>query len=93
MLKKSGFYFLLCMLFLATPLFGQEDPGAVFSDDASAFLEELGEGVVTGEVTYVNTTSNSINIKIEAGKEKTFSVINGETIIWKGIEDIELSRL
>lgn len=92
MLRKIGFYLLLCILLSATPIFGQEDSMDMISDD-SALVEELGEGVVTGEVTAVNATSNTITIKIEAGKEKTFSVIEGETIIWKGIEDIELSDI
>ena len=52
--------------------------------------EGVGEGVVTGEVMNLDTTANSISVKGEDGAEKTFSVVDGETILWKGVEDIKL---
>ena len=37
--------------------------------------------------------SSTITIKTDDGAENTFSVVDGETILWKGIEDIELSDI
>jgi len=55
--------------------------------------EGVGEGVVTGEVTALDASAGSISVKGADGAEKAFSVIDGETILWKGIEDIKLSDI
>ena len=38
-------------------------------------------------------SAGSISIKGADGAEKAFSVVDGETILWKGIEDIKLSDI
>ncbi len=55
--------------------------------------EGVGEGVVTGDVTALDTQAGSITIKGTDGAEKSFSVIDEETILWKGIEDIKLADI
>lgn len=55
--------------------------------------EGVGEGVVTGEVTSLDAASGAITVKSEDGSEKAFSVVDGETILWKGIEDIKLADI
>ena len=55
--------------------------------------EGVGEGVITGDVTVLDTTAGSITIKGADGAEKAFSVVDGETILWKGIEDIKLADI
>lgn len=55
--------------------------------------EGVGEGVVTGDVTALDAAAGSITIKGTDGAEKAFSVVDGETILWKGIEDIKLSDI
>ena len=65
---------------------------ATLADEETLPAEEgVGEGVVTGEVTVLDTSASSISIKGPDGAEKAFSVVDGETILWKGIEDIKLS--
>ncbi len=76
------------MLTLTGPVFSEESTLPV---DDIALMEDLSEGVIVGEVTSVDTSVNTVTVKTDAGKQKTFSVLNGETILWKGIEDIELS--
>jgi len=70
------------MLIFVSPIFAQE-AGEKTSD----------EGVITGEVTSLDVSAGLITVKAEDGSEKTFSVIDGETILWKGVEDIELSNV
>ncbi len=85
---------LLFALVLVTPVFAQGDSGKTASPEKNVALpEEPSEGVVTGEVTSLDTTSSTITLKTDNGKETTFSVVGGETILWKGIEDIELSDI
>ena len=55
--------------------------------------EGVGEGVVTGEVTALDTAASSIMVKGADSVEKAFNVIDGETILWKGIEDIKLADI
>lgn len=82
------------MLFLAVPLFAEEAQEETSASNEGVMLpEELGEGVVTGEVVSLDATSGTITIKIEDGTEETFSVISEETILWRGIDDIELSDI
>lgn len=65
---------------------------ATLTDEETLPAEEgVGEGVVTGEITVLDASASSISIKGVDGAEKAFSVIDGETILWKGIEDIKLS--
>ncbi|MDP2910810.1 MAG: hypothetical protein Q8N76_00490 [Candidatus Omnitrophota bacterium] len=53
--------------------------------------EGVGEGVVTGEITSLDAAKGAISVKGADGAEKEFNVVDGETILWKGIEDIKLS--
>ena len=53
--------------------------------------EGVGEGVVTGEITSLDAAKGAISVKGADGAEKAFNVVDGETILWKGIEDIKLS--
>ena len=55
--------------------------------------EGTGEGVVTGEITALDQTAGSITVKGVDGAEKAFSVVEGETILWKGIEDIKIADI
>jgi hypothetical protein len=50
--------------------------------------EGVGEGVVTGEITALDASAGTLSIKGADGAEKAFNVVDGETILWKGIEDI-----
>jgi len=86
------FVLFLFVVFLAVPLSAEEgtDQASVSEDDTMLSLE-LGEGVVVGKVTSLE--SDSITVKVEGDKETTFSVVDGETILWKGIEDITLSDI
>lgn len=69
----------------------QAQPASPAAEEALPEEEGVGEGVVTGEVMNLDTTANSITVKGEDGAEKTFSVVDGETILWKGVEDIKLA--
>ncbi|PIV39017.1 MAG: hypothetical protein COS29_04875, partial [Candidatus Omnitrophica bacterium CG02_land_8_20_14_3_00__42_8] len=53
----------------------------------------VGEGVVTGEITALDAAAGSITVKGADSAEKAFNVIDGETILWKGIEDIKLADI
>lgn len=55
--------------------------------------EGMGEGVVTGQVTLLDTASSTIAVKADDGAEKSFSVVDGETILWKGVEDVKLTDI
>jgi Cu/Ag efflux protein CusF len=66
---------------------------AIVEEDMLPAEEGVGEGVITGEVTVLDASAGSITIKGEDSAEKAFSVIDGETILWKGIEDIKLSDI
>ncbi len=86
------FILFLFVIFLAVPLSAEEDTTrAIVSEDDTMLSLELGEGVVVGEVTSLD--ASTITVKIEGDKETTFSVVDGETILWKGIEDIALSDI
>lgn len=89
---------LVCML---APVYAEDS--AVESADTSVAApideevlpaeEGVGEGVITGDVIALDTTASSITVKAADGAEKAFSVVDGETILWKGIEDIKLSDI
>jgi|GEM_PF-1055613 len=67
---------------------------ALAADEEMLPAEEgIGEGVITGDVTVLEISAGSITIKGGDGAEKAFSVVEGETILWKGIEDIKLSDI
>ena len=95
-------FFLGAAMFISTPGYS-EDAASISSEDESMVIpmdeemlpaeEGMGEGVVTGEVTVLDASAGSISIKGADGAEKAFSVIDGETILWKGIEDIKLSDI
>ncbi|MBU1912834.1 MAG: hypothetical protein KKB22_04795 [Candidatus Omnitrophica bacterium] len=71
-----------------------DESTAITADEEMFPAEEgVGEGVVTGEVTALDSSAGSISVKGADGAEKAFSVIDGETILWKGIEDIKLSDI
>ncbi len=67
--------------------------GAVTDEEAVPAEEGVGEGVVTGEITALDAQAKSITIKGADGVEKAFNVVDGETILWKGIEDIKLADI
>jgi hypothetical protein len=88
----------LCVLFgfiliFTSPLFAQEMEETAVSDEETLPAEGVDEGVVTGEVTSLDTVAGLITVKTDVGAEKTFSIVEGETILWKGIEDIELANV
>lgn len=62
-------------------------------EDMIPVEEGVGEGVVTGEVTVLDAAAGSITVKGADSAEKAFNVIDGETILWKGIEDIKLADI
>ena len=66
---------------------------AMATDEAIPAEEGVGEGVITGEITALDATAGSITVKGSDGAEKAFSVIEGETILWKGIEDVTLADI
>ena len=68
-------------------------PATVADEEMLPAEEGVGEGVVTGDVTVLDATAGSISIKGTDGVEKAFSVVDGETILWKGIEDIKLADI
>lgn len=86
---------LFFILLLGTPLFAEEEllVPAVSTEEEVVAEKEISEGVVTGEVISSDAASGTITLKVEGDTEKAFSVVEGETILWKGIEDIELSSI
>ena len=88
---KINIFCLLLILIFATPIVAQEA-----ADETPAAVEDvitnewMDEGVVTGNVVSVDSDSGTVTVALEEG-DKTFNIVGGETILWKGIEDIELS--
>jgi len=103
MIKKLAVVviFLGAVICMSVPVYSEDNTAnptdesmAVPQDEEMLPAEEgVGEGVVTGDVTVLDTTAGSIAIKSSDGTEKTFSVVDGETILWKGIEDIKLADI
>lgn len=109
MIKKLAVvvFFLGAAVLISAPLFAEDNTAdtakpadasepmpAMPSDEEMMPAEEgLGEGVVTGEVTALDAQAGSISVKGADGAEKAFKVVDGETILWKGIEDIKLSDI
>ncbi len=92
-IMRFGILFLF-ILFLATSVFAQEAEEALVAPEKEvATVGQPEEGVITGEITSLDVDSGVISVKTDNGIESTFSVIDGETILWEGIEDIELSGI
>lgn len=96
-------FFLMAVMYMSVPAYSED--AAVKPVDASMVApmaedeeilpaeESAGEGVVTGGVTALDAATGTISVKGVDGVEKTFSVVDGETILWKGIEDIKLADI
>lgn len=84
------------MLFLTVPVFAQEGTEEVVTAEEIVTVEEevffSDEGVITGDVVSLDAASGIITVKAD-GIERTFSVLDGETILWRGIEDVELANI
>jgi hypothetical protein len=82
--------FFITAIVMVSPLFAEDavDENVIPAEDVMA-VDSEDEGVVTGEV--LSLTADTITVKAEDGEVKTFSVIEGETILWKGIDDITLA--
>jgi hypothetical protein len=91
-MKKLCIVFGFILIF-TFPLFAQEVEDVAVSEEETVPIEEADEGVVTGEVVSLDVNAGLISVKAEDGTEKTFSVVEGETILWKGIEDIALTNV
>ncbi|MCX5687628.1 MAG: hypothetical protein NTV71_03165 [Candidatus Omnitrophica bacterium] len=96
-------FFLGAVMYMSVPAYSEDNaakPADVSVVTPMAEDEEIlpaeegaGEGVVTGEVMALDAAAGSISVKGADGAEKVFSVVDGETILWKGIEDIKLSDI
>jgi len=97
-------FFLMAVTYMSVPAYSEDtavkpaDAPAVTApmteDEETLPAEEgAGEGVITGAVTALDATAGTISVKGADGVEKTFSVVDGETILWKGIEDIKLADI
>jgi len=94
MIKKLAVVvFLLGAVVLASTYVFAADAEMATDEDMIPAEEGVGEGVVTGEITALDATAGSIAVRGSDGAEKAFSVIDGETILWKGIEDITLADI
>ncbi len=104
MIKKLAVvvFFLGAVIFISAPGYSEENAVTAQADESMVIPadeemlpaeEGVGEGVVTGEVTALDASAGSISVKGSDGAEKAFNVIDGETILWKGIEDIKLSDI
>ena len=92
-ISKLLFVFTL-MLLLVRPILAEEIQATTPpAEEAKTSMEEGGEGVLVGEVTAIDMQASTITVKEDNGAEKTFSVVDGETILWKGVEDIALSSI
>lgn len=81
------------MLVCTLPVFAQESVGTTVSQEDVILMDEPDEGVITGRVTSLDVDAGLISVKADGKAEKTFSILSGETILWKGIEDIELTDI
>ena len=104
MIKKLAVvvFFLGAVIFISAAGYSEESAVTAQADESMVIPadeemlpaeEGVGEGVVTGEVTALDASAGSISVKGSDGAEKAFNVIDGETILWKGIEDIKLSDI
>ena len=97
-MKRNRLYILFFfILFLTVPLFAEEAKEAVNEiavvGEAVTSAETASEGVITGEVLSLDAVSGTISVKTVEGPGNTFSVIDEETILWEGIEDIKLTDI
>lgn len=92
---KSFWLLFFFMLFLIAPVFAQEVTEEATPTEAEdvTLTEEPGEGVITGAIVSLDKDAGLISVKTSDGVEMAFSVIGGETILWRGIEDIELGSI
>jgi len=95
---RKRYIFLFIMFFftlsLVMPVFAEEAAEElIVSENDMVLPAELGEGVITGEVISLDAGTSAITVKPEGKREITFSVVDGETILWRGIEDIALSDI
>ncbi|MFC1624384.1 hypothetical protein ACFL28_03610 [Candidatus Omnitrophota bacterium] len=98
MMKRSRLYVLFFfILFLTVPLFAEEAKEAAEEmtavEEVVTPTETTKEGVITGKVVSLDAVSGTISVKTALGLENTFSVIDEETILWEGIEDIKLADI
>lgn len=90
--RKVLFGILFLMLFLAAPVFAQDAvEDAVVAGEDITLIDEADEGVITGDVVSLDALTGAISVETDDGVTREFSVVDGETILWRGIEDIELS--
>jgi len=102
MVKKLAVvvFFLGVVMLISAPVYSEDSTAkpadasvatpAITDEEILPAEEGVGEGVVTGDVTALDAIVGSISVKGTDGAEKVFSVVDGETILWKGIEDIKL---
>jgi len=91
---SSFFILFFFALSLGTLVFAQELPGDMAApEEKLEQIKMLEEGVITGPVVSLNADSGAITVNVDEGIEKTFFVVSGETILWKGIDDVELSDI
>jgi len=90
-MRRSCKFFILFLFiaFLAVPVFAQEGSEEISVAVAEEEVLFSDEGVITGNVVSLDATSDTITVEAD-GESRTFSVVDGETILWRGIEDIEL---
>ncbi len=91
-MRRTDKFFILFLLvvFLAIPVFAQEGAEENLVSEEEVLFSD--EGVITGEVVSLDTTAGAITVDAD-GESRTFSVVDGETILWRGIEDIELADI
>ncbi len=91
---KSFFILFFFILSLETLVFAQELPEDMAApEEKLEQIEMLDEGVITGPVVSLDADSGAITVDIGEGIENTFFVVSEETILWKGIDDVELSDI
>lgn len=96
-------FFLVAVMYMSVPAYSEDTVAkpadalavAPMAEDEEVLPAEegAGEGVVTGQVMALDATAGTISVKGADGVEKVFSVVDGETILWKGIEDIKLTDI
>jgi len=89
-------FFLVAVMCISVPVYSEDNAAvAPMAEDEETLLaeENAGEGVVTGAVMALDATAGTVSVKGADGVEKTFNVVDGETILWKGIEDIKLADI
>ena len=86
-----------CLMFAAVPAHAQEALSA--AEDSSMvdadydMMEDYGEGVITGKVIMLDLACKAVTVKTDSGIDSKFNILDGETILWKGVEDIEITDI